>query len=83
METYSALLAICEGKLAVTGGFPSQSPVMRSFYVSFDRRWTNGWANNRDTGDLRRHRTHYDVTVIIFKAEDVVTNTGMLLTKSF
>ena len=24
----------------------------------------NGWANNRDTGDLRRHRAHYDVTVM-------------------
>ena len=22
-----------------------------------------GWANNRDAGDLRRHRTHYNVTV--------------------
>ena len=27
--------------------------------------WTNGWANNRDAGDLRRHRAHYDVTVIL------------------
>ena len=26
--------------------------------------WTNGWANNRGTGDLRRHRSHYDVTVM-------------------
>ena len=26
--------------------------------------WTNAWANNRDTGDLRRHRAHYDVIVI-------------------
>ena len=26
--------------------------------------WTNGWANNRDAGDLRRHRDHYDVTVM-------------------
>ena len=24
----------------------------------------NGWANNGDTGDLRRHRAHYDVTVM-------------------
>ena len=24
----------------------------------------NGWANNRDAGDLRRHRSHYDVTVM-------------------
>ena len=26
--------------------------------------WINGRANNREAGDLRRHRTHYDVTVI-------------------
>ena len=25
---------------------------------------TNGWANNRNAGDLRRHRAHYDVTVM-------------------
>ena len=25
--------------------------------------WTNGWVNNRDAGDLRRHRTLYDVIV--------------------
>ena len=27
--------------------------------------WTNGWANNQDVGDLRRHRARYDVTVMI------------------
>ena len=26
--------------------------------------WMNGWVNNRKAGDLKRHRTHYDVTVI-------------------
>ena len=26
--------------------------------------WTNSWANNWDTGDLRRHRAHCDVTVM-------------------
>ena len=26
--------------------------------------WTNDWANNRDTGDLRRHCAHHDVTII-------------------
>ena len=25
---------------------------------------TNGWVNNRYAGDLRRHRAHYDVTVM-------------------
>ena len=27
--------------------------------------WINGWINNRKAGDLRRYRTHYDVTVMI------------------
>ena len=26
--------------------------------------WINGWVNNGEAGDLRHHRTHYDVTVI-------------------
>ena len=26
--------------------------------------WTNGWVNNRDAGDLRVRRAHYDVTAI-------------------
>ena len=26
--------------------------------------WTNGWVNNWSAGDLRRHRAHYDVTVM-------------------
>ena len=24
--------------------------------------WINGWVNNREAGDLRRYRAHYDVT---------------------
>ena len=27
--------------------------------------WTNCWANNGDAGDLRRHRAHYDVIVLL------------------
>ena len=26
--------------------------------------WINGWVKNREAGDLRRHRAHYDVTVM-------------------
>ena len=36
METFSALLAFCAGNSPVTGEFPSQRPVKRSFDVSFD-----------------------------------------------
>ena len=28
--------------------------------------WIDGWTNNRDAGDLRRHRAHYDVTVMFY-----------------
>ena len=27
--------------------------------------WITDWVNNREAGDLRRHRGHYDVTVMI------------------
>ena len=36
METFSALLAICAGNSPVTGEFPAQMPVTRSFDVFFD-----------------------------------------------
>ena len=26
----------------------------------------NGWVNNREAGDLRRHHAHYDVIVMVF-----------------
>ena len=35
METFSPLLAFCEGNSPVTGEFPSQRPVTRSFDVFF------------------------------------------------
>ena len=38
METFSALLAICAGNSPVTGEFPAQRPVTRSFDVFFDFR---------------------------------------------
>ena len=38
IETFPVLLAPCEGNPPVTGGFPSQRPVTRSFDVLFDPR---------------------------------------------
>ena len=38
---------------------------------SFICAWINGWLNNRDAGDLRRHRAHYYVTVM-FQSWDVI-----------
>ena len=62
METFSALLAICAGNSPVTVELPSQKPVTRSFDVLFDL------VNNREAGDLRRHRAHYDVKISQYRA---------------
>ena len=62
METFSALLALCAGNSPVTGEFPAQRPVTRSFDVFFDVRLKNR-VKIREAGDLRRHRAHYDVIV--------------------
>ena len=55
METFSALLAICAENSTVTGEFPTQRPVTRSFDAFFALR-----LNKREADDLRRHRAHYD-----------------------
>ena len=66
METFSALLAPGAGNSPVTGEFPAQRPVTRSFDVSLICVWTNGWINNGDAGDLRHHRADYDVIVMTY-----------------
>ena len=43
---------------------PQQRPVTRNFDFSLICTWTNEWVNNRHAGDLRRHRAHYNVTVM-------------------
>ena len=43
---------------------PSQRPVTQSFDVSFICAWIDGWVNNRNAGDLRRHCAHHDITVM-------------------
>ena len=63
METFSALLAICAGNSPVSGEFPAQRPVTRSFDVSFDlcldkrlskQSW--GWWFETLSRSLCRHR---------------------------
>ena len=49
---------------------PAQRPVARSFGVFFCA-WINSWVNNREAGDLRHHRAHYDVTVMYLCKADM------------
>ena len=60
METFSVSLAIFAANSPVNGEFPAQRPVTRSLI----RAWINGSVNNREAGDLRRHRAHYNVIVM-------------------
>ena len=68
METFSALLTLCEGNPPVIGGFPHQGQWRGALMFPLICAWTNGWTNNRDAGDLRRYRTHYDVTLMVKSA---------------
>ena len=52
------------GEFTGPGEFPTQRPVTRSFDVFFDLRLNKRLINNREAGDLRRHRGHYDVNVM-------------------
>ena len=43
---------------------PQHKDQWRGALIFLSCTWTNGWANNRNANDLRRHRAHYDVTVM-------------------
>ena len=62
METFSALLAIRAGNSPVTGEFPAQTPMTRSFDVFFDLRLNKrlskqswGWWFEMLSRPLLRH----------------------------
>ena len=50
------------GNSPVTGEFPAQRPVNRSFDVFCA--WISGWVNNGEADDLRCHHAHYDISVM-------------------
>ena len=75
MPTASRMMTSSNGNiLRVTGTLwgnhrspvhsPHKSQWCGALMFSFICTWTNGWANNRDDGDLRHHGAHYDVIVM-------------------
>ena len=70
METFSALLALCAVNSPVTGEFLAQRQWRGALTFSLICALINNWVNNREAGDLRRHRAHYDV-IVIFKHFDI------------
>ena len=44
--------------------FPHKGQWRRALMFSLICAWINGWVNDGEAGDLKRHRAHYDVSVI-------------------
>ena len=66
METFSASLAICvRGEFTGPWWIPCTKAGDAELWCFL---WSapekNLWVNNRETGDLRRHRAHFDVLVM-------------------
>ena len=62
METFSALLAFCAGNSPVNSPHKGQWRGALMFLLICA--WIHGCANNCGAGNSRRHRAHYDVTVM-------------------
>ena len=65
METFSVKLTICAGNSPVTGKSCTKANDAELRCFSLICAWLNGWVNNRETGDLRRHRAYYDATIMV------------------
>ena len=70
LEVFSALLAICGGIHRSPVNSPHKGQ-WRGALFSLICAWTHCWVNNRLTGDLRRHRAHCDVIVMLMSSLDV------------
>ena len=64
METFSALLAVCAENSPVPVNSPHKGQWRGGLMFSLIRTRINGWVNNREAGDLRRHQAHCDVIVM-------------------
>ena len=64
METFSALLALCAGNSLGPVKSPHKGQWRGALMFSLICVCINGRVNNRDAGDFRRYRAHYDVTVM-------------------
>ena len=65
METFSALLPFVRGIHRLPVNSPHKGQWRGALMFSLICVWTNGWVNNREAGDLRRHGAHSDFAVMV------------------
>ena len=71
IEAFSAVLAFVRGLHRRSVDPPHKGQWRGALMFSLIIAWTNGWENGRAAGDFRRHRSHYDVILMLI----YVTNT--------
>ena len=57
METFSALMTMYS---------PHKGQWRSCLMFTLICAWINGWVNNHEVGDLRRHRAHYDFIAMVY-----------------
>ena len=77
MKTFSALPALCAGNSPVPVNSPHIGQWRGALMFSLIYAWINDWENNREAGDLRHHRGHYDVIVMCPISRFHLTSTGI------
>ena len=63
-QLYGCILVQTDMMTPANGNSPHKGQWHGALMFSLIHAWINGWVNNGDTGDLRRHRTYYDVIVM-------------------
>ena len=64
LKHFPAWLALCAGNSPVSVNSPHKGQWRGSLMFSLICVWINGWVNNREAGNLRRHCGHYGVIVM-------------------
>ena len=83
METFSALLAICAGNSLSLVNSLHKGQWRGALMFSLICAWINGWVNNIEAGDLRRHRAHYDTKVLRVQWDHSMIAPGVGLLSEF
>ena len=69
METFLALLALCAEIHRSPLNSPHKVQWRGALMFSLICVWMNGWVNNLEAGDLRRHCAHCDVIVMSYRLQ--------------
>ena len=64
METFPRYWPFVQGIRRSPVNSPHKGQWRGALMFSLTCAWINGWVSNHDAADLRRHRAHYDVTVM-------------------